>query len=527
MPEERVLSTLNKDGSRRWITPRPSRGRFLTARRIVAYTLIFIFTVIPYIRLNGKPLILLDLTTRHFTIFGATFLPTDTILLSLFMVSVFVAIFLLTALFGRVWCGWACPQTVYMEFLFRPIERLFDGTPGRVKKKGWIVGTGLGKILKYATYLIVSLYLAHTFLAYFVGVEKLVQWVQQSPLEHPASFLVMLATTALMMFDFTYFREQTCILACPYGRFQSVLMDRHSLIVSYDAKRGEPRGKRKQGASKEPKRPADARRSALPAQDARLELPVIQANFAPRLEGLSLSSEPAAAVDATGDCVDCRMCVMTCPTGIDIRDGLQMECIGCAQCIDACDAVMTKIGRPRGLIRYSSQSAMAGERPKLLRPRVVVYPLILVILAGLFVMTLLGRGPADVTVLRGLGKPFVELPSGEIANQVRVKIVNRTPQAATFEVSALGVDGVRIESEANPVSVEAGQSSTTPMLVVAPQHVFQRGRCDVTIRVSGPGGFAEETTYRLMGPGVVQRTGTTDAPRHDDGDNDAEEAAQP
>ena len=371
---ERVLSTLNQDGSRRWLKPKLSRGRFLHARRIVAYALIAIFTLIPYLRINGKPAVLLDLSTRHFTIFGSTFLPTDTLLLALLLLGAFVTVFLLTALLGRVWCGWACPQTVYMEFVFRPIERLFDGAnahSGQRIQRGFR-GSGLATLLKYLTFFVVSVYLAHTFLAYFVGVERLAQWVQRSPFEHPAGFLIVASVTALMMFDFCFFREQTCIVACPYGRFQSVMLDRQSLIISYDVKRGEPRGKvkasRHQGVEASSVGTSSIGSRTL---DASMPLPVMPSK--------------------QGDCIDCHLCVTTCPTGIDIREGLQMECIGCAQCIDACDDVMDKIDRPRGLIRYSSQSAMAGERKRLLRPRIVVYPLVLVIIASLFGMALAAR----------------------------------------------------------------------------------------------------------------------------------------
>ena len=241
----RVLPTLNVDGTRRWIRPKPSHGAFYARRRVVAYALMFVFLAIPYIKVGGKPLILLDLPRREFTFVGVTFLPTDTLLLMLMMASILVAVFLLTALFGRVWCGWACPQTVYMEFLFRPIERFFEG--GRsgsleLDRQGPRGQINPRRVAKYGVYGLLSLLLAHTFLAYFVGIDRLVVWITRSPVEHPASFGVMaLVSDGDHVFDFAWFREQTCIVACPYGRLQSVLLDRHSLVVGYDDNRGEPR----------------------------------------------------------------------------------------------------------------------------------------------------------------------------------------------------------------------------------------------------------------------------------------------
>jgi len=307
---ERVLPTLNVDGSRRWLRPRPSPGRFLDRRRAVAWALIAVFALLPHARVGGAPAILLDVVHRRFSLLGATFYPTDTVLLMLLLLGTFLGIFLLTAVVGRAWCGWAGPQTVYMEFVYRPIERLVDrGVTAVARNAAW------RRAVKALAFLAVSMFVAHTFLAYFVGADALGRWVRASPFEHPVAFLVMAATTALMFLDFAWFREQVCLVACPYGRLQSVLLDRRSLIVAYDPRRGEPRGKLGRVA---------------------------------------------------GDCIDCRACVLTCPTGIDIRDGLQMECIHCAQCIDACDAIMDRVGRPRGLVRYGSRDEMAGAPRRIL-----------------------------------------------------------------------------------------------------------------------------------------------------------------
>ncbi|MFG0251816.1 MAG: cytochrome c oxidase accessory protein CcoG [Phycisphaerales bacterium JB038] len=452
--DERVLSTLNSDGSRRWMRPRPSPGRFLNARRLVGYLLILLFTALPYLRLNGKPMILLDIPAREFTFFGKTFLPTDTLLLALMLLMAFVTVFLLTALLGRVWCGWGCPQTVYMELIYRPVERLFEGRHYRSSKAPY---HPLRRIGKYLTFLLISMFLAHTFLAYFVGVEQLVQWVRQSPFEHPKSFLVMANVTGLIMLDFCYLREQVCTLMCPYGRFQSVLLDQRSLIISYDEERGEPRG------------PLHKQRHAAHQDD------------------------PNA-----GDCIDCKLCVATCPTGIDIRQGLQMECIACAQCIDACDSIMDHIGKPRGLIRYSSQEAIQTGTVKWLRPRVVLYPLILIAVATLFVVVLSTKASAEVTFLRNRATPYRLLDDGRITNVVMLNIINRDEQKRTYDVELLG-QGL-METAELPLRLEPGESRTIALHVALPMAEFNRGRARVTLRVSDDADFSGDYPHFVLGP---------------------------
>lgn len=447
-----MLPTLNQDGSRRWIRPKPAPGRHWRRRRAVAYTLMALFLAIPYVKVGGRPLMLLDLPRREFTLGGVTFLPTDTLLLMLLLVSLVIGIFLATALFGRVWCGWACPQTVYMEFLFRPIERLFEGGE-RGSRQLDAQGRHLHprRLAKYAVYLVLALALAHTFLAYFVGVEQLAVWVRRSPVEHPTSFLVMAATTALIMLDFTYFREQTCMVACPYGRMQSVLLDRQSLIVAYDVARGEPRGKGK-------------------------------------------------AREGLGDCVDCLACVQTCPTGIDIRDGLQMECIHCTQCADACDAVMTKIGKPTGLIRYATREGLEGGRRRVLRPRIVLYPLILAASLAGFGWALAAREDADVTLLRGIGAPFVEQADGGITNQVRIKVTNRTRDAHEYRITLLDAPDATVIAPENPMRVEGGATATTSAFIILPASAFTGGKRQVTFRIADGAAFTTDLSYGLVGP---------------------------
>ncbi len=467
----RVLPTLNQDGSRNWIRPRLSPGPWWQKRQVVAYVLMFVFFAIPHVRILGKPAFLMSFPKREFTLMGYTFLPTDTLLFMLLLASGVIGIFLLTALFGRVWCGWSCPQTVYLEFLFRPIERWIEGGyVGSRKLDREKQFFGARRLLKYAIYAVLSLFLAHTFLAYFVGIDQLSVWVQQSPWEHPTGFMVMAITTIAIWYNFTYFREQTCLIACPYGRWQSVLLDKQSTIVAYDYLRGEPRG--------------------------------------------HLGPDRS---ESAGDCIDCKACVTTCPTGIDIRNGLQMECVHCTQCIDACDAIMEKVGKPPGLIRYSSQEALAGKPRKLLRPRVVLYPLALTLSLGALLYAMAYKESADVTVLRGMGAPFTEEADGRIANQIRIKITNRGNDHARYVIAVDGATNGRVIAPENPLVVAGGATRETSVFVLMPRDAFDDGEHAITVTVKDGARFSNSIPWRLQGPSGDVRDREVDANARESG----------
>ena len=451
---EHVLSTLEHDGSRRWMYPKLSTGYWWHRRKWVGYGLIAFFVLLPHFRIAGKPPILIDILRREFTFLGHTFLSSDTYLLALGMLTVFLSIVILTAITGRVWCGWGCPQTVYMEFVFRPIDRLFQGTTGkggrpRKDRPAWMA------VARIAVYFVICTALAHTFLSYFVGTDRLANWLLGSPFQHPVAFLVMAITTIAMLFDFLYFREQTCLIACPYGRLQSVMLDRNSLIVAYDERRGEPRHKGKN-----------------------------------------------VTENRVGDCVDCKRCQVVCPTGIDIRNGLQMECINCTQCIDACDDVMRRTGKAEGLIRYTSQDALEGKPNRILRPRTIAYPAVLCVVIALFAFVLSTKYGFDTQLLREPGNSFNLTGDGEIANRFKLRLTNRTNEPRSYAIEISDIANAEVFSvNDETITLDAGQSELIPIRIEVPlTAVPSSGRREFKISISDDVQNQRTVKGQLMGP---------------------------
>lgn len=467
-PPDEVLSTLNPDGTRRWLNPRLSPGRWLNRRRAVGYALIALFALVPMFRIGGKPLMLLDLLKREFTFFGKTFFATDTLLLMLFLLGTFALVFFLTAVLGRVWCGWGCPQTVYLELVFRPIERLVLGAGSQRRSQA----SALKLALLYAAYFVVAFLMAHIFLAYFVPFETLWGWLSQPPTEHLTSFIVVVAVTALILADFVFFREQMCTLACPYGRLQSVLLDKRSLVVGYDVFRGEPRGKAK----------------------------------------------PSADSGTLGDCVDCKACVATCPTGIDIRKGLQMECVACTQCIDACDGIMERLGREPGLIRYMTPAALgattvaadaraAGDTacrpaaPKTgFRLRPLIYGTLVVAAFATLGIVSARKGGVEVAAVRDKLTPFQLMDGDLVSNSLHLRIRNRAETEETFDVTIPSIADVRIASPDLPMAIPSGQSRTANLVVITPRAIFSGGFHATSLVITGSSGTSKTIEYRLQGP---------------------------
>jgi cytochrome c oxidase accessory protein FixG len=392
-PNLDTVTTINDDGSRFHIHPADVTGFWMRWRRISALLLIAVYIALPWIPINGHPAVFLDVINRRFHLFGITLAAQDMWLLFFFVSGLAFFLFYVTAFLGRVWCGWACPQTVFLEHVFRRVERWIDGdAPARKRLERAPMSPAklARRVLKHAIFLLLAATIAHIFLAYFISIPQLWQWMRQSPLEHWTAFLIVAAITALLYGNFAWFREQLCIVICPYGRFQSALIDDHSLNVAYDNQRGDPPG---------------------PVRDT-----------------------------SAGDCIDCHRCVQVCPTGIDIRQGLQLECIGCSACIDACDEIMDKVNRPRGLIRYASEQNLQGNPTRWLRPRTIVYTLFL--LLGLAVASFAFSSVEKVVVsaTRMPGPPFY-LSDSHVRNQLQIRLINKYSENLTFAVTAVDQRG--------------------------------------------------------------------------------------
>ncbi len=439
--------SLGKDGRRRRPYPADVSGRWVRARRVVYYALIAIWAALPWIPVGGHPAVFLDVERRSFFLFGATFNAQD-IWLLFFAVSGFAfGLLYVTALLGRVWCGWACPQTVFIEGIFRPIERLVNGPRNTAldrKKKPFAFDAAWRLVVTHGLYIVAAVFAAHVFLAYFVSLPALWTMIRTSPSSHPEAFAWMLGSTALFYVSFGIFREQFCVVMCPYGRLQSVLTDDDALVIGYDERRGEPRGK--------------------------------------------------AKTEGRGDCVDCNRCVVVCPTGIDIRDGLQLDCIACTACIDACDDVMDRLDQPRGLIRYDSLRGLRGEKRRIVRPTIVAYTVLLVVGAAVAFFAVRRREPFEANVLRLPGAPYTR-EAGRLRNGYELHLVNKGSQPATFEVTPLATEDLETILPMQKVEIEPLGSRRLPFFVTMDADRFTDDR-PVVVRIQSNGSSKEvKTTF--------------------------------
>ncbi len=446
-----MRSAVRSDGTRATVHPADVRGRFNRARNAVFVALIVVYLALPWVTVGGRPAVLLDIGAGRFFLLGHAFNAQD-FWMSFFLLSgIGFTLIAVTTVLGRVWCGWACPQTVWLEGVFRPIQRLIEGSAEKRRRReegGWSFDRAWRRAALWAVYAAIASALAHVFLGYFVPIRTFWAMIAAGPGQHPEAFAWVTAMTAVLFFDFAWFREQTCLAICPYGRLQSSMTDPDTLVVGYDAVRGEPRGKAKS--------------------------------------------------EGVGDCVDCGRCVAVCPTGIDIRNGLQLDCVGCTACIDACDEVMDKLHRPRGLVRYDSQNGLAHLPKKFLRPRLALYAVLG--LAGLAALALATRSrtPFEANVLRLAGAPYT-IEGDSVRNAFEVHLVNKRESRVSYTLAPTSDDPAFTYVLPLPtVTLDALSDARLPVFVTAPRERVRRDSA-VRLRVSG-GGEVRVVTAPFLGP---------------------------
>lgn len=376
------VATVDSKGKRIWLFPQKPKGKYYNARTWLSLVYLAIFFALPFIKLNGHPLFLANILERKFILFGQIFWPQDFFIFGLGMVIFVVFIALFTMIFGRIFCGWACPQTIFMEMVFRRIEYLIEGDAAHqkiLKNAPWNLNKIVKKFSKWAIFWIISFVIANTFLAYIIGIDELKQIVVEPVSEHPVGFTAIVVFTTVFFFVFAWFREQVCTVVCPYGRLQGVLLDKNSIVVAYDHKRGEPRKKFNKKETRD-----------------------------------------------AGDCIDCAQCVKVCPTGIDIRNGTQLECVNCTACIDACDRIMDAVNLPKGLIRYASEDNITSGKKLTLTPRIKVYSIVMLLLLGVETWLLVSRTDIDISLLRTPGQLYQEQENNQLSNLYNFKLLNKT-----------------------------------------------------------------------------------------------------
>ena len=454
-----TIATVDASGKRIWVYPKKPSGRFHNWRAVVAVVLLTLLFGAPWVEIDGQPLMLFNIFERKFVIFGQVFWPQDFFLFAIFLITLFVFIILFTVLYGRIWCGWACPQTIFMEMVFRKIEYWIEGDANSQRKleaAPWNSEKILKKGFKQLIFLAISILIAHTVMAYLVGVEQVKLLVTQSPTENLAGFIGLVAFTGVFYWVFSYFREQACVAVCPYGRLQGVLLTRDSFVIIYDWIRGEPRGKLKKN---------DAENAAL------------------------------------GDCIDCKLCVHACPTGIDIRNGTQLECVNCTACIDACDAVMTKIGKPTGLIRFDSHSAISDGKKFKFDARVAGYSVILTVLVVFLGSLLFGRSEVETTVLRVPGQLFHERVEGEISNLYNAQFINKTNKDMELGIRVADFEGAEIEMVGREnIMVKAGGFQEIVFFLTLPKSMIENSKTSLKIEVVRENEVIDVIKTNFLGP---------------------------
>lgn len=452
------LGTIDERGKRIWIFPKRPKGSLYTYRSILAGILLTLLLIGPWLRYQGEPFMLFNIPERRFILFGQLFWPQDFHLFVWSLISIFVFVILFTVIFGRVFCGWVCPQTIFLEFVFRQIEYLIEGSAQQQRKlarQEWDFEKIWKKSLKHLLFFTISLIIIHTFLTYIIGTDTLLTMIQQGPLTHIKVFTAVVLFSAVFYFIYSFFREQVCTLVCPYGRLQGALLDNKSIVVAYDYKRGEPRGRRTKSKQDD--------------------------------------------VSRRGDCIDCFACVTVCPTGIDIRNGTQLECINCTACIDACNAVMKRLKLPKGLIRHTSEENIAQGTTHIFNARSIAYTVFLTILLVIAFVMFSMRTEVETTVLRVPGTMFQEYGPDSFSNVYKAQLVNKTRKTQNLQMK-LNSEAAELIVIGDPILLESGKMTEVNFLIVMPKKQLQSSSVKVEIGVYESDRQISTTQTNFIGP---------------------------
>ena len=447
-------TTFSKEGKRLWLFPKMPKGKLYNIRRVIAWSLLAFFYLAPFLKLRGEPLVFLNFLERKFVLFGNTFYPQDFYLLVLAVIALVVFIVLFTVIYGRIFCGWVCPQTVFLEFLYRPIEYLIDGDSSEQQKLAnqEMDATKIFKrLLKHGIYLTISFFTILTFMAYVIGTGEVGQMLKGWPLEGFGILMGVLAFTGAHYFVFAWFREQVCTMVCPYGRLQGVMLDVNTILVAYDYKRGEPRGRGEKG-----------------------------------------------------DCINCRKCVAVCPTGIDIRNGTQLECINCTACIDACNSVMSVINKPSGLIRFASEKSISEGKKVRFNARVIAYSAVLFSLLVLITYLFTVRGSFETHIIRAQGTMFQEYGPDSYSNLYNLELVNKTNSEVKVELKLLSPEG-EIRMMGDSLKAGKGEVAQRNLLIVLKKSDVKSSNNHLEIGVYEAGKLINTISSTFVGPNSLDK----------------------
>lgn len=447
------VGTITKEGKRNYIFPQKPFGRLYNLRSYFSYFYLLLFFTLPFIKVEGEPIFLFNILERKFIFFGQVFWPQDFFIFAIGLLTFLVFVILFTVAFGRLFCGWACPQTIFMELVFRKIEYWIEGDANqqrRLKAMPWNAEKIRKRVLKIAAFFIVSFVIANFFLGYVIGIDRVGLMIQEGALVHFGVFSALLIFTLVFFFVYYWFREQVCLIVCPYGRLQGVLLDRNSIVVAYDYVRGEPRGK--------------------------LNDPLVN----------------------KGDCINCNACVRVCPTGIDIRNGTQLECVNCNACIDACDEMMDHIEKPRGLIRYASENNIAKKEKTTYTLRLKLYTGVLLLLISFLGVLLITRADVSARVLRTPGQMYQQLPEHKISNLFNIKLANKTRKQIHLDLKIENIDAeIKL---INPIDVPKESYYQTSFFVIIKKESIRKRKMELEIGLYNKGNRIETTSATFIAP---------------------------